>query len=83
MMKRQRQKAAPQSVREIRLIPIPVAAEIVRGDSIADGLLEALRGSRLRLQSGDILIVKHKIVSKAEGQIVDLASVTPSAESIA
>ena len=32
---------------------------------------------------GDILVVKHKIVSKAEGRIVDLATIKPSAHSIA
>jgi coenzyme F420-0:L-glutamate ligase / coenzyme F420-1:gamma-L-glutamate ligase len=68
---------------ELRLIPIPLPDEIHPGDSLADKLLEALRRRRLRLQSGDILIVKHKIVSKAEGRIVDLAAIQPSEESIA
>jgi coenzyme F420-0:L-glutamate ligase/coenzyme F420-1:gamma-L-glutamate ligase len=68
---------------EVRLIPIPVAAEIRPGDSLADKLLDALRDSGVRFQSGDILIVKHKIVSKAEGRIVDLATIQPSEESVA
>ena len=37
----------------------------------------------MRLEPGDILVIKHKIVSKAEGQLVDLATITPSPESIA
>ena len=68
---------------DLRLIPIPFADEIHPGDSLADKLLEALRRRRLRLQSGDILVVKHKIVSKSEGRLVDLATIQPSAESIA
>lgn len=32
---------------------------------------------------GDVIVVAQKIVSKAEGRIVDLAAVTPSAEAIA
>ena len=68
---------------EIRLIPIPLAEEILAGDSLSAILLAALRRKRQRLQFGDILIVKHKIVSKAEGRIVDLATVKPSEESIA
>lgn len=32
---------------------------------------------------GDILVVKHKIVSKAEGRIIDLVTINPSEESIA
>ena len=67
---------------EVRLTPLPVADEIQPGDALADKLLEAARRRRLRFQSGDILVVKHKIVSKAEGRIVDLSAIEPSAESI-
>src|SRR6201997_5099964 len=67
---------------EIRLIPIPIAGEIFPGDSIADHLIEAMRGLRIRFEPGDILVVKHKIVSKSEGLLVDLATIEPSAESV-
>src|ERR1700689_1914041 len=78
-----RKKLSPPPSTELRLIPIPFADEIHPGDSIADKLLQALRRRRLRLQAGDILLVKHKIVSKAEGRMVALATVQPSAESTA
>lgn len=68
---------------EVRLIPIVFADEITPGTSIADKLLESLRRRHQRLRSGDILVVKHKIVSKSEGRLVDLSTITPSAESIA
>lgn len=68
---------------ELRLIPIPLEDEIRPSDSLADKLLAALRQHRVSLQSGDILVVKHKIVSKAEGRIVDLKTIDPSAESVA
>ena len=77
-----RRNKPPAPPDEIRLIPIVVAEEIQPGDSIADQLLDALRRRRLRFQAGDILVVKHKIVSKSEGRIVDLAMIQPSAESI-
>ena len=77
-----RKKLPHSSSVELRLIAIPIADEIGAGDSLADKLLDALRRRRLRLQSGDILIVKHKIVSKSEGRLVDLATIQPSAESI-
>ena len=72
------------SANELRLIliPIPVATEIRPGESLAEKLITALRRRRVRLLSGDILVVKHKIVSKAEGRIVDLATIQPSAESV-
>ena len=52
--------------------------EVVPGDSLPDKLLKALRRSRLRLKRGDILVLKHKIVSKAEGQLIPLDSIHPS-----
>jgi len=63
-------------VPELRIIPVPLADEIHRGDSLLHKLLPAL--SR-RLKPGDILVIKHKIVSKAEGQFVDLKTLRPSA----
>jgi coenzyme F420-0:L-glutamate ligase/coenzyme F420-1:gamma-L-glutamate ligase len=64
------------------VIPLPLEDEIHPGDAIADKLLETLRRLRVRLQAGDILVVKHKIVSKAEGRLVDLGTILPSAESL-
>jgi len=72
-----------QSPLALSIISIPVADEISPGDSIADKLLQALMQQNLVFEPGDILVVKHKIVSKAEGRIVDLATVKPSADSIA
>jgi coenzyme F420-0:L-glutamate ligase/coenzyme F420-1:gamma-L-glutamate ligase len=67
----------------LSVVPIPVADEIGPGDSIADKLLQALKKNKLAFAPGDILVVKHKIVSKAENQIVDLATIEPSDTSIA
>jgi coenzyme F420-0:L-glutamate ligase / coenzyme F420-1:gamma-L-glutamate ligase len=67
----------------IRLTPISFSDEIRPGDDIAGKLFRALRRNRLRLGRGDILVVKHKIISKAEGRLVDLGSVDPSLDSLA
>jgi len=80
--KRPKKKFSPGSC-ELRLIPVPVADEIRPGDSLSEKLLESMRRHRVHLRSGDILVVKHKIVSKSEGRLIDLAMVEPSAESIA
>jgi coenzyme F420-0:L-glutamate ligase / coenzyme F420-1:gamma-L-glutamate ligase len=72
-----------QTPSEVRLIPITLADEIRPGDSLADTLLAAMRRRRVHFQDGDILIVKHKIVSKSEGRVVDLATIQPSDDSIA
>jgi coenzyme F420-0:L-glutamate ligase/coenzyme F420-1:gamma-L-glutamate ligase len=65
--------------RGISLIPIRFPGEIRPGDDLFEKLSLALRHQKRSLRSGDILVIKHKIVSKAEGKIVDLASVKPSA----
>jgi coenzyme F420-0:L-glutamate ligase/coenzyme F420-1:gamma-L-glutamate ligase len=67
----------------LSIIPIPLTDEISPGDSISEKLLQGLRQHKTAFESGDILVVKHKIISKAEGRIVDLATIKPSAHSIA
>jgi coenzyme F420-0:L-glutamate ligase/coenzyme F420-1:gamma-L-glutamate ligase len=66
---------------ELRVFPIALTEEVRLGDSLADKLLQATRHSKLSLRRGDILIVKHKIISKAEGRLVALDSIKPSAGS--
>ncbi len=64
---------------ELRAIPVRGVREVLPGDSVADILLDALVLGGLRLHEGDILVIKHKIVSKAEDRRVLLDSVRPSA----
>ena len=63
---------------ELHAIPVWGIGDVLAGDSIADLIVEALATGGLRLRAGDILVVKHKIVSKAEGRTVELATVKPS-----
>ena len=63
---------------EIRVIPVPLAGEILPGDDLVEKLADALKHHKVKLQPGDIVVVKHKIVSKAEGQLVRLNTVEPS-----
>ena len=64
--------------RWITLIPVSLEENIVPGDDLVEKLHRALRRQKLRFRNGDILVVKHKIVSKSEGQIVPLSEVKPS-----
>jgi coenzyme F420-0:L-glutamate ligase/coenzyme F420-1:gamma-L-glutamate ligase len=66
---------------EIRILPISVSGEIRAGESLCARLLTAVRSLGLRFQDGDILVVKHKVVSKAEGAVVALDEIRPSAAS--
>ena len=66
---------------ELRVIALPLPSEIQPGDSLVDKLVQALQHRKLSLKAGDILVVKHKIVSKAEGMLVPLDEIQPSASS--
>jgi coenzyme F420-0:L-glutamate ligase / coenzyme F420-1:gamma-L-glutamate ligase len=68
---------------ELRVIPVHGIPEVRPGDDLPGTIANALR--QTGVEDGDVLVVTQKVVSKAEGRIVDLASVTPSpfAEEIA
>ncbi len=66
---------------ELRVIPVPVPDEIRPGDSVLEKLTTALSRAKISLAPGDILVIKHKIISKAEGQVIDLETIQPSARS--
>ncbi|MDL2213953.1 coenzyme F420-0:L-glutamate ligase [Clostridia bacterium OttesenSCG-928-O13] len=54
--------------------------EICLGDDLCEIISAALRREGETLQDGDIVALAHKIVSKSEGSVVDLATVTPGEE---
>src|SRR4029077_2726146 len=70
-----------RAVGEISILPIAVSGEIRVGESLCSRLLAAARRLGLRFQDGDILVVKHKVVSKAEGAVIALDEIRPSAAS--
>ncbi len=78
-MNRPQLNSASFSAGELRAIPVRGLRDVFAGDSIADLVVDALALGGLRLHDGDILIVKHKIVSKAEDRKVALDSLKPSA----
>lgn len=65
--------AMPLSLTPLTGIPI-----IRQGDNLADIILTSLAENNITLQDNDIIVLAQKIVSKAEGRSVNLASITPS-----
>jgi coenzyme F420-0:L-glutamate ligase/coenzyme F420-1:gamma-L-glutamate ligase len=55
---------------------------IASGDDLATILEESLSRAGLRLQDGDVLVLAQKIVSKAEGCLVNLATIEPSPQAL-
>jgi len=67
----------------IAIHPLGGMPEISAGDDLAKLLREALGSAGLwPLQEGDVLVVTQKILSKAEGRMVDLGQVEPSARAL-
>jgi coenzyme F420-0:L-glutamate ligase/coenzyme F420-1:gamma-L-glutamate ligase len=61
----------------VTLLPLAGIPLIAAGDDLAAILLAALEQSGAVLADGDVLVLAQKIVSKAEGRLVALDSVTP------
>ena len=68
------------SAPRLEILALEGVPDISEGDDLCRIVLDAYRTSGLAPAPGDILVVAQKIVSKAEGRRVDLASVSPSAE---
>ncbi|MGA9355895.1 MAG: coenzyme F420-0:L-glutamate ligase [Terriglobales bacterium] len=64
--------------KEIHILPIAVDGEIRPHEALTQRLLTAARSAGVRFKNGDILVVKHKVISKAEGALVDLDQIHPS-----
>ena len=66
----------------IQITSIRISDDIRLYNDLSAVILEAIADSQIEIQNGDILVVTHKIVSKAEGHIVDLARIKPSTKAI-
>lgn len=61
----------------ISLTAVPNFPDIQPGDDIAQLLVDVLAQEGVSLHNGDLLAIAHKIISKAEGRLVNLSAVTP------
>jgi coenzyme F420-0:L-glutamate ligase/coenzyme F420-1:gamma-L-glutamate ligase len=67
----------------VSLHALPGIPAVRAGDDLAALIEAGLARAGLRLQPGDVLVLAQKIVSKAEGRMVEVAGVEPTAEAIA
>jgi len=57
----------------LQIIPIHIPKEIEFGDNISE-----LIANSFELKDNDIIVIAQKIISKEEGRIINLSSITPS-----
>jgi coenzyme F420-0:L-glutamate ligase/coenzyme F420-1:gamma-L-glutamate ligase len=69
----------------VEIVALTGLPEVAPGDDLGAMIGDALEATpgALPLQAGDVLVVTQKVVSKAEGAVVDLRTVTPGPEAIA
>lgn len=74
-----------RNIPRIEVIGVTGIPEVKSGDPIAQYIADAASEQGTPIESGDVLVVTQKIVSKAEGRLVDLNSVeaSPYAEQLA
>jgi coenzyme F420-0:L-glutamate ligase / coenzyme F420-1:gamma-L-glutamate ligase len=63
---------------EIQIIGVDGIPEARAGDDPARLVLDGLKSSGIELEDGDVLVVTHKLVSKAEDRLIDLRTIAPS-----
>ena len=64
-------------MKRLELIGVEGLPEVRRGDDLGEMI-----ASRAELQPGDIVVVAQKVVSKSEGRVLDLTTVTPGDEAL-
>lgn len=66
---------------DVRVVPLRGMPELEEGDDLA-GLLAEAASRAGGFQPEDVLVVAQKVVSKAEGRVVDLSEVEPTARAL-
>lgn len=67
----------------LALFPLPGIPRIRAGMDLAAVLADSIDASGVGLHDGDVVAVAQKIVSKAEGRMIDLRGIEPSPEALA
>ncbi len=62
----------------IQIIPIIKIPIIKHGDKLSKLICTAANAQKTPIQSGDIIVITHVVVSRAEGNTVNLNDITPS-----
>jgi coenzyme F420-0:L-glutamate ligase/coenzyme F420-1:gamma-L-glutamate ligase len=66
----------------IQIIPLRLSADIRPNDELDALILRSLEQRQEQIFDNDVLVVAHKIISKAEGRVVNLEHIKPSVESL-
>jgi coenzyme F420-0:L-glutamate ligase / coenzyme F420-1:gamma-L-glutamate ligase len=63
---------------EIRIIGIENIPIVEKGNDIADLILTAMDNENIKVENGDVFVIAETIISKSEGNKIELKSIKPS-----
>ena len=69
-------------MKSLTLTPLQDIPLICQGDDLADIIVQSLEHSNITLEDNDIFVLAQKVVSKAEGRMVNLESIPPSQQAL-
>src|SRR4030066_2177942 len=67
-----------KNLKVIKIIAVENLPRIAKGDDIAKLIVDSTERQNTPIQEKDVIVITHKIVSKAEGNVGDLDDVSPS-----
>ena len=70
-------------VKSVSYLAVPKIPLVEPGCDLAGLIVDSLNDAELRLQTGDVVVIAQKIVSKSEGRYVNLDDVEPSEQALA
>jgi len=65
-------------MKEIRVMGLETIPIVGEGDDIGALICEAAEREGIGIEDGDVIVVSHIIVSRAEGRVVELSAIKPS-----
>lgn len=66
----------------IEILPVKIEHNIQPGERIQETIINAIFKENFGIENGDVLVIAQKIISKSEGRLVSLDTVSPSEKSI-
>jgi coenzyme F420-0:L-glutamate ligase/coenzyme F420-1:gamma-L-glutamate ligase len=65
-------------VRELKILGLDNIGDVKAGDDVASLIIQKSREQNFDLSDGDVVVISQKIVSKADGLLVDIAEIKPT-----
>ena len=63
---------------KIKIFALTGLPVVNKGDDLASLICQAVEKQGTPIQNGDVIIITHVVVSRAEGNVVNLETITPS-----